>query len=1051
MTGTTPTPAPTTATGQRRRGGFRRQSATSSGAALLAMLSGLLLDVVLAGKFGAGRATDSFFVASRIPIGLSALLMTVATQSLVPMFVRDRREGGSRSVATFASRVMTAVVLAGLALWAAAVLLADPLVSLTAPGLDGSQHRLAAELTRLMFLVVPLVAAAETVRALLNASYSFVLPAAMNLFMNGLAAAIILAVDTRDIRVVAYAYIAGAAFQLLVITGLAWKHGLAVRPSVRPGDPRVVAAAQLSGRPVVSSLLNLGNRVAEQVLASFLPTGSISILSYGSRLISALGGGVFFRPVTVALLPRLADAEHSGDRAAVKEIVAQGLRFILAIALPLTAFTAALAGPFVHVVFRRGSFSADDTRTLALLLVVYAFSLVGSGVQRVLLAPFYARLDTRTPLRNTAYGVLVDLCLMLPCVVLFGRHRPEAVLGIALAYSLTQYFIVTHAWYQLRHTVRVGWSDVSAFGSRALVASAASGTVMVWLGWRLDILGVASRPAQLATTVALGVVGGVVLLAVAWAVAGADGRELARRSTRRGLRRRKERVPHVTDESADLRPAVSPELVGSVLPVSEPTDTTGLSSRPDGLLVMAGAMAVIAVSVATAVLYTSGSSRSEMILPAAAVGGLGFLALALHRFEWFVLATLAVRTVVDLEKAGPSSSQVTQVSASPAGGSGLAASALAVLFIIASGLWLLARRRTGRRFPLTGADAALGFFVLACLLSTIGSVNRVATLTEVTRIVAAVLMFVVLERLLVDLAAVQRVLIACYVALIPPVALGLLQSVSGGSFTSGGVSRIVGTFLHPNTLGFFLSMFMLMSVALYRHVSPRPRMLLGGVVAVCGALLVLTYSRGSWIAFIVGLVIIGLLQSRAVFAWMAAGVIVVLGALPSVVARVTDVASVDTATGAASNSLTWRFQYWFDVIGLNRDNPVTGIGLKGTRYITDQSKAPHNDFLRAYAETGLLGLLAFLLVVAAIVAIARRALRHAQPGLARGVAVGFTAVLAAYLIESFGANLMSEIVVLWYFYAFAACAAAVARIGLFAEQSLQPPDPAVRRPDGALA
>ena len=1022
----------------RKQGGFLRQSSTSSMAALLAMLSGLLLDVVLASKFGAGRTSDAFFVASRIPIGLSALLMTVATQVLVPMFVRDRRESGRRSAAVFASHVMTSVVLTGLALWALAFVLADPLVALTAPGLDSEQHALAATLTRLMFLVVPLVAAAETVRALLNASYSFVLPAAMNLFMNGLAAAIIFTVHTHDIRIVAYAYIAGATFQLLVITGLAWKHGLAVRPSLSASDARVKGAAQLSRRPVVSSLLNLGNRVAEQVLASFLPAGSISILSYGNRLISALGGGVFFRPVTVALLPRLADAEHAGNRKALKDAIAQALRFVLAIALPLTAFTAALAGPFVYGVFRRGNFSAADTRTLSLLLVVYSFSLVGSGMQRVLLAPFYARLDTLTPLRNTAYGVLVDLCLLLPCVVLFGRHRPEAVLGIALAFSLTQYFIVTHAWYQLRHTVKIGWPDISSFAWRALVASLGSAAVMVSLVWKLDILGVADRAAQLAATVLIGAVGGIVLLLISWLIAGPDGRTLATKTVRRVLRRRKEGIPIVTESLVGGpltdAPSPTPPSPTSPPPTSPPPTS---AERPDGLLVLAGAMAVVAVAVATAVLYTTGSSRTAVVLPAAAVGGLGFVLLALHRFEWFVLATLAIRTVVDLEKAGPTTNVVSGAPTS-VGGSGLAASALAVLFIVTSVLWLLAQRRAGHRFPMTPADAAFAVFVLACLLSTIGSVNRIATLTEVTRIVAAVLMFVVLERLLVDLGAVRRVLVACYVSLIPAIGLGLVQSLSGGSFTSGGVSRIVGTFLHPNTFGFFLSMFMLMSIALYRHVQTRTRLLLGLVVVVCGGLLVLTYSRGSWVAFVVGLVIIGVFQSRAVFAWMIGGVVVVIGLLPSVVARVTDVTTADTATGAASNSLTWRFQYWLDVIGLNRDNPVTGIGLKGTRYITDQSKAPHNDFLRAYAETGLLGLLAFLLVVLAIIGIARRALRQAQPGLARGVAVGFAAVLAAYLIDSFGDNLMSEIVVLWYFYAFAACAAAVARLG------------SERRPDGVL-
>jgi O-antigen ligase len=97
--------------------------------------------------------------------------------------------------------------------------------------------------------------------------------------------------------------------------------------------------------------------------------------------------------------------------------------------------------------------------------------------------------------------------------------------------------------------------------------------------------------------------------------------------------------------------------------------------------------------------------------------------------------------------------------------------------------------------------------------------------------------------------------------------------------------------------------------------------------------------------------------------------------------------------------------------------------------LTDQSKAPHNDFLRAYAETGALGLLAFVVVLVALVSIARHALREAGPGLATGVAVGFSAVLLAYVVDSVGDNLMSEVVVLWYVYAFAACAFAVGRLG----------------------
>src|SRR5581483_10141629 len=199
-----------------------------------------------------------------------------------------RRDNGHDSMTRFASRMLSAVGLAGLVLVGVATLAARPLIEATAPGLDPVQTRLAASMIPLMFLVVPLVAAAEAVRSAMNASYSFVLPAAMNLFMNGLAAALVFLHHGHDIRSVAWAYVAGAAFQLVVITVIAWAQGVRIGLSARINDPRVRAASTLSTRPTVSSLLNLGNRLVEQGLASFLPSGSITILSYSQRLISAV-------------------------------------------------------------------------------------------------------------------------------------------------------------------------------------------------------------------------------------------------------------------------------------------------------------------------------------------------------------------------------------------------------------------------------------------------------------------------------------------------------------------------------------------------------------------------------------------------------------------------------------------------------------------------------------------------------------------------------------------------------------------------------------------
>ncbi|MGH2541056.1 MAG: O-antigen ligase family protein, partial [Actinomycetota bacterium] len=131
--------------------------------------------------------------------------------------------------------------------------------------------------------------------------------------------------------------------------------------------------------------------------------------------------------------------------------------------------------------------------------------------------------------------------------------------------------------------------------------------------------------------------------------------------------------------------------------------------------------------------------------------------------------------------------------------------------------------------------------------------------------------------------------------------------------------------------------------------------------------------------------------------------------------------------GIEGNSLTWRLGYWGDVLDLARESPLVGIGPKMTQYLTDSAKVPHNDYLRAYVEMGILGLSAYVAVVAALIHTARNAMRWAPPGLGQGVAVGFAGCTASFLLFSLAENLMSQVVVLWYFVAFAAAAVTVSR------------------------
>jgi putative inorganic carbon (HCO3(-)) transporter len=247
-----------------------------------------------------------------------------------------------------------------------------------------------------------------------------------------------------------------------------------------------------------------------------------------------------------------------------------------------------------------------------------------------------------------------------------------------------------------------------------------------------------------------------------------------------------------------------------------------------------------------------------------------------------------------------------------------------------------------------------------------------------------------------------------------------------------GIKRVRGTFDQANGFSRYLLFIIIMGVALYPHVPKRWRIpMLAGLVGL-GSLMILTYTRSSWLALVIGLLVVGWLQSKKLLLVLIAMGLGVALFVPSVVNRFSDLTADNgpsTALTGEGNSLAWRFSYWTQVVNLAADNPVTGIGLRVTEVISGGNKQPHNDFVRAYVELGAIGLMAYILLLIAMARVAFRGVRDARAGWQRGVAVGFAGCFVAFVLVSLVANVMSQAVVLWYLFAFAACAAAVGKFG----------------------
>lgn len=524
--------------GRRAGGGLLRQSTLTAVAAAASVVSGLLLDVVIAATFGANRSTDAFFVAARLPVFAVTVLMAGAYQAFTPTFSTWFTRRRERDVWASTTSVLAIVGALGTGVAVLAYLAAPVMVRLLAPGLGDSSAALAGDLLRILAAVVPLTAVAETLRALLNARYSFVAPAGMNVVSNGVAIGIVLAAGRRGgIAVVAWAYVAGAVLRLLFILAVAHRVGFRLRRTagVRVlADPAALHAVRLCTRPVAASSLPPIARIVETGFASFLPPGSITILNYGYRLVFAIGGNVFFRSIVATLVPRLTEASARGQSAKVARITGKGVVLVTSIAIPLTVFMSTLGVPAALALFSRGSFRREDATRLGLVVAILSLALVGEALQRVLLAPFYAALDTHTPLRNSFYGTAANLAL-LPVVVLPLSGTHSALLGIALAFTVSEYVGAAHAWFRLRADIGAPRVELLSTFRRVVPPAFAAGAACWGLATLFDLSTVRSRPVTLALLTATATAGVGVLFAGMAVTSGSELRQvwgaLTRRST----------------------------------------------------------------------------------------------------------------------------------------------------------------------------------------------------------------------------------------------------------------------------------------------------------------------------------------------------------------------------------------------------------------------------------------------------------------------------------------------------------------------------------------
>lgn len=460
-------------------------AAVVSLATLASRVLGFVRDMATAWALGAGPLADAFFVAFRVPNLLRRLFGEGSlTMAFVPVFTRARRDGGDAEGFAMTRSVLVWLLAVLAVITVAAMVFAEPLTALIAPGFatNPDQLSLTAGLLRICFPYILFISVVALCMGVLNALGHFLAPALSPCLLNLALIAAALGAVWLDLSVpymLAWGVLVGGALQLLLQVPYLRRFGFAWRGPWSWRHKGVARTGRLMLPTVFGAAVYQVNILIGTVLASLLTAGSISWLYYADRLVQ-FPLGVFGVAVSQAALPSLSGLAADNDMDGFQDALNASLRLTLFICLPATAGLAALAWPIVDVLFGRGAFGAADVSATAWALVAYGAGLPFFGLVRPLVSAYYALEDTRTPV------IVATVCLVVYVAVGLALMRPMGHVGLALAVTVSSVVNVALLLWGLRR--RFGpWARFARPSAKAAALSLAMGLgalATAGLGWK---------------------------------------------------------------------------------------------------------------------------------------------------------------------------------------------------------------------------------------------------------------------------------------------------------------------------------------------------------------------------------------------------------------------------------------------------------------------------------------------------------------------------------------------------------------------------------------
>ena len=434
----------------------------------LSRILGYFRDLLIARVIGAGLISDCFFVAFKLPNLFRRILGEGAMNAaFIPVVSGVRTKSGKKSADAFFSNIFSFLLVALLAFVLILEIFMPLIITLIAPGFSDNPEKFnhSINLTRLTFPFVLFICLTSLMGAYLNTLGKFASMAVTPIILNlSLIFTLLIFFKSENLFLISstLSFVVSIAGIIQVI----WmyynirrnKSKLSINFSFLKtfkSDKEITKFFKLLLPAILGNGAYQINLLIDMILASTLPDGSISFLYYADR-VNQLPLGVLGIAIGTALLPVLSSQVKKNQKKEAEKSISKAIKFGILYSIPAFFGLLIFSENIISFLFFRGAFEYKDVQATSSALIALCCGLPAFIMIKILVIPFFANEDTKTPIKISLFCMLINLILNLILI------REFLHVGLAISTSVSAWINFILLFYILNKNLNYSF-DISIF------------------------------------------------------------------------------------------------------------------------------------------------------------------------------------------------------------------------------------------------------------------------------------------------------------------------------------------------------------------------------------------------------------------------------------------------------------------------------------------------------------------------------------------------------------------------------------------------------------